>query len=183
MAMAPYVIVLAKNSQEGAVYVRRAKLPRGRWRIAASAGSIRGLRKAQVHVLPSFNDRPDRHSILAELRYAKCDFIDVEMPARPVYPAKDQGDGMGEQLTIDDVLRDRRHLLLDEGPGALAAWEAEGGNGKTRAASSDDDIAEKSPVKDIPEKADVPRAAEKPVSRKRPKAKPAPATTDTAFDI
>ena len=80
MPIAPYVLVLAQTSHEGAKYVRRAELQRGRWRIAARASSIRGIRKAEVHCLPGFHKRPDRHSILGELRYAQCEWFDVEMP-------------------------------------------------------------------------------------------------------
>lgn len=78
--MQPYVLVLAQTSHEAAKYVRRAGLPRGRWRIVARASSIAGIRQAQVHCLPGFHARPDKHSILAQLRYAKCEWIDVEMP-------------------------------------------------------------------------------------------------------
>lgn len=102
--MEPYIIVLAGSSQEASKYVRRAGLPRGRWRIAASAASIRGIRAAHIHALPSFHHRRDGHSILAELRYAKCEWFDVEMPGRVDAPPVDQGDGMGEQLTIEDAL-------------------------------------------------------------------------------
>lgn len=103
MPIQPYVLVLAQTSHEGATYVRRAKLPRGRWRVVARASSIRGIRKAEVHILPGFHRRPDRHSILGELRYAQCEMIDVEMPPRETPAPVDQGDGMGEQLTIDDA--------------------------------------------------------------------------------
>lgn len=102
--MQPYVLVLAQTSHEGAKYVRRAKLPRGRWRVVAKASSIRGIRKADVHCLPGFHKRPDRHAILGELRYAQCQWFDVEMPPPGEAPARDQGDGMGQQLTIEDVI-------------------------------------------------------------------------------
>lgn len=104
MAMAPYVLVLAKNTHQGAVYARRAKLQRGRYRVVASASAITGIKRAEVHILPEFHQRPDRHRILAELRYARCEFFDVEMPARATPPPVDQGDGMGEQLSIEDAL-------------------------------------------------------------------------------
>lgn len=116
MPMAPYVIVLAKNTNEGSAYVRRANLPRGRWRIASSASSIRGLRRAHVHKLPTFDRRPDKHSILAELRHAQCEWFDVEMPPRAQAPVRDQGDGMGQQTEIFDLLGrlDTEDALLDE---------------------------------------------------------------------
>jgi len=80
MSMSPYILVLAQTSHEGAKYVRRANLPRGRWRIVAKASSIHNVRKAEVHCLPGFHRRPDKHSIMAKLRYAKVDWLDVEMP-------------------------------------------------------------------------------------------------------
>lgn len=110
MSMQPYVLVLAQTSHEGSKYVRRAKLPRGRWRIVARASSIQGIRKAEVHCLPGFHKRPDKHSILGVLRYAQCEWKDVEMPPREVPDAVDQGDGMGEQLTIEEA------LVLDDRP-------------------------------------------------------------------
>lgn len=133
MPMAPYVIVLAKNTHEGATYARRAPLTRGRYRIAVSAGSIRGLRRAEVHILPSFDQKPDRHAILAELRWAKCDYFYVEMPERQMGPAIDQGDGMGEQLTIDDALAassngDNPELSSNEDISNGDAMVSEGGN-------------------------------------------------------
>jgi hypothetical protein len=104
MAMAPYVIVLAKNSQEAAKYAKRAGLTRGRYRLVASAGSIHGLRRAVIHRLPSFDQRPDKHRILAELRHGKHEFHNVVMPPRLEAKAVDQGDGMGQQLTIEDAM-------------------------------------------------------------------------------
>jgi hypothetical protein len=86
--MAPYVLVLAKTTHEGATYARRAKLTRGRYRVVSSAASIRNLRRAEVHILPSFDRRPDKHSILAELRYGKCEYFTVEMPPRPERPVE-----------------------------------------------------------------------------------------------
>lgn len=100
-----YVIVLAANPSEGATYARRTGLPARTYRVPAAAKSIKGLQAADVHVLPTFATRPDRHAILAELRHGRdIVMVDVQMPA-PAEPAPvDQGDGMGEQLTIDDFL-------------------------------------------------------------------------------
>lgn len=77
-----YVIVLARTPQEGSTYAKRAKLPRGRYRVATSASTIRGLRVAEVHELPSFAQRPDRHAVEAELRFARGPRKQVEMPER-----------------------------------------------------------------------------------------------------
>lgn len=111
MPIQPYILVLAQTPHEAATYIRRAELPRGRWRIAARASSIRGIRQATVHCLPGFHKRPDRHSILGELRYAKCEWVDVEMPGAADVVV-DQGDGMGQQLTFEDVARDERGPVL-----------------------------------------------------------------------
>jgi hypothetical protein len=122
MAMATYVLVLARNTHQGAKYAQRAKLPRGRYRVVTSAASIRGLRRAECHiVLPGFDSRPDRHSILSELKWARCEFFTVELPDRETAPPVDQGDGMGEQLTIEDAM-DSAHLL-EQHSDALQTFE------------------------------------------------------------
>lgn len=110
MPTQPYVLVLAQTSHEGAKYVRRANLPRGRWRVVAKASSIRGIRRAEVHCLPGFHKRPDKHAILGELRYAQCEWRDVEMPGPGEAAPVDQGDGMGQQLTIEQVIADASSL-------------------------------------------------------------------------
>lgn len=106
MPMAPYVLVLAKNTHEGAKYARRAKLTRGRYRVVSQASSIRGLRRAHVHILPGFHKRIDRHAIMAVLRHAQCEVFDVTMPERV--------DGaVGEQMTIDEALAARRADIVE----------------------------------------------------------------------
>lgn len=68
-----YVVILAGSPREANDYVRVANLPKGRYRYAAQASTIRGLRVAEVHELPGFARRPDRFAIAATLRYAKLD--------------------------------------------------------------------------------------------------------------
>lgn len=121
MAMAPYVLVLARNSHQGATYAKRARLTRGRYRVVASASSIQGLRRAHVHILPDFDKRPDRHAILSVLRHAHCEFFTVDMPARLDSPPTDQGDGMGEQLTIEDAIESAN--LIEQHSDTLQAIE------------------------------------------------------------
>lgn len=105
MSMQPYVVILAGTVQEGRTYARRKGLVLSRCRVVANASSVRGLRSAEIHELPSFSKRLDRHSINAQLRYVKGNGrILVEMPPPIEAPPVDQGDGMGEQLTIDDAL-------------------------------------------------------------------------------
>lgn len=77
----PYVIVLAGSTREGRRYAKLAGLPKGRHRVVFSAKQIRHLRHAEIHELPSFKRRPDRHGINAALRYTKGERKLVEMPA------------------------------------------------------------------------------------------------------
>jgi hypothetical protein len=64
-------LVLAKSIPEANAYARLIDLPRSRYRAVRSAGAIKGIRNAEVHILPSFSTRPDRHSILGALRWAR----------------------------------------------------------------------------------------------------------------
>lgn len=81
MKQQPYIIVLAGNTREGRRYAKLAGLPKGRHRVVYSAKQIRHLRSAEVHELPSFKRRPDRHAINAALRYTRGERRSVEMPA------------------------------------------------------------------------------------------------------
>jgi hypothetical protein len=129
VARSRYILILAKNAKQAVTYAKRAGLPNFSYRCVASAGSVTGITSADVHILPEFHTRPDRHRIFAALRYSRdIDYYDVEMPDLLEAPAVDQGDGMGEQLSIDDVLEEDQHMarlgLLPEvekelGPGAV----------------------------------------------------------------
>jgi hypothetical protein len=99
-----FVLVLAKSAQQAATYARRCGFTAGRYRAVASASSIRGIQVADAHILPEFYDRRDSHAILSEIRWARdVPKMHVAMPPAAEAPAKDQGDGMGEQLSIDDL--------------------------------------------------------------------------------
>lgn len=105
MARQRYVLILAGDIHEGNQYAKRVGLPRFAYRAVSSAGSIKGIRSADVHILPSFHGRRDRFAILSQFRWAPdIRKFDVEMPEAPEEPAIDQGDGMGQQLTIDDAI-------------------------------------------------------------------------------
>lgn len=80
----PYIIVLAGNTREGRRYAKLAGLPRGRHRVVFSAKQIRHLRSAEIHELPSFSRRLDRHGINAALRYTRGERKLVEMPDEDV---------------------------------------------------------------------------------------------------
>lgn len=62
-------IILAASLQEGNAYAREQGFRQGDFRVALRAASIRGVRESEVHELPSFQRRLDRHAIDAELRY------------------------------------------------------------------------------------------------------------------
>jgi len=65
-----YAIILAGSAREANTYAKAVGLPRGRFRYATQASSIRGLRVATVHELPGFTKRPDKFSLESVLRYA-----------------------------------------------------------------------------------------------------------------
>lgn len=62
-------IVLSGSRQETQEFARQRELRRVRY--ITGAQMLRGLRSAEVHVLPGFHFRPDRHAINAELRYRR----------------------------------------------------------------------------------------------------------------
>jgi hypothetical protein len=104
MPRSRYILVFAESIHEANQYAKRAKLPRGSYRAVGHAGSIRGIQSADVHVLPGFEKRRDRHAIRAAVRHGRdIRYLNVEMPDALEVPPVDQGDGMGEQLTIDDA--------------------------------------------------------------------------------
>lgn len=64
-------LILAKSITEANQYAKAAGLERFNYRAVRSAGSIRGVRHAEVHLLSSFIRRLDRHAIMAALRMAR----------------------------------------------------------------------------------------------------------------
>lgn len=79
-----YTIVLADTIHEANSYARRVGLRRGAFRFPVSAAAIRGLRVAEIHELPSFSRRRDRHAINAELRYSRGQRLLVSADGEPV---------------------------------------------------------------------------------------------------
>lgn len=69
--MARITLILAKSITEANDYARLAGLERFSYRAVRSAGAIKGVRNAEVHVLPTFTERLDRHAILAALQWAR----------------------------------------------------------------------------------------------------------------
>lgn len=99
----PTLLILAATTNEAYQYCHRAGIPTRDRRIVMRRGQIVGFRTAVVHALPSFHTAAHRHSILAGLKHLKVEWIDVEMPEKPI---EDQGDGMGPQLTLPEGLKD-----------------------------------------------------------------------------
>lgn len=128
-----HVLVFAETISEANTYAKRAGLPRGAYRAVGHAGSIRGIQVADIHELPGFENRRDKHAIRAAVRHGRdIRHFHVEMPPKPDAPVVDQGDGMGQQLTIGDILADqaahaefvsRRRELLEPVSNALETPE------------------------------------------------------------
>lgn len=126
MARSRFVVILAKSKAEGYRYAKRADIPARYHRIPTRASQVVGVRAADIHILPSFQTAPQRHSILRGLAQARGHgvdlvYMDVEMPPKPEVPVADQGDGMGQQLTIDEML-DAQREMIGTGP-ALPSWD------------------------------------------------------------
>ena len=66
-----YRVILCNDYREGHAYAVSQGFRHGNFRVASRAGTIKGLRVAEIHQLPSFEQRRDKHSILAALRYAR----------------------------------------------------------------------------------------------------------------
>ncbi len=62
-------IVLSGSRQETQEFARQRGLRRVRY--ITGKQMLHGLRSAEVHILPGFRFRPDRHAINAELRYRR----------------------------------------------------------------------------------------------------------------
>jgi hypothetical protein len=72
-----YVVILANTTGEAMTYAQAKKLPRGGFRYAARASTVKGLRVAEIHILPGFARRPDRFAIKAALRYTRAKYVEV----------------------------------------------------------------------------------------------------------
>lgn len=84
--MARATLILAKDIRQANQYAKLAGLERFKYRAVTKAGSIRGVRNAEVHILPGFLARPDRHQILAALKAAKTLDVYYVDPADLVEP-------------------------------------------------------------------------------------------------
>lgn len=81
----PQTLVLARSISEANQYAKAAGLQRFTYRPVRHAGSIRGVRHAEVHLLSSFLRRPDKYAIMGALRWAQTltvfyvDFVDGQI--------------------------------------------------------------------------------------------------------
>lgn len=64
-------IILSKSNRESGNYAKAVGIDRFTYRHGRNAAQIRATRRAEVHILPSFLTRMDRHAILASLAWAK----------------------------------------------------------------------------------------------------------------
>jgi hypothetical protein len=97
------IIILTGTVQEAARYTRETDLPRGRFIAPMSASQIDGVVPSEVHVLPGFLRRRDRHAILAAVkrsskRYQGVKWIEVGVPTvqaepEPVVEPEDTSNG------------------------------------------------------------------------------------------
>lgn len=105
MAKSRYVLVLSGSIGEGNTYAKRVGLERFSYRAIGARKQVQNIQVADVHILPSFHKRPDKHAILGELRWGRdIVYKDVEMPPAP---PREGDDRYGEQLTIDEILSEQ----------------------------------------------------------------------------
>lgn len=69
--MARVTLILSNTMPEGYAYAKVVGFKAGGFRVVRKAGSIRGVRNADVHLLSSFHKRLDRHAIMSALRLAR----------------------------------------------------------------------------------------------------------------
>lgn len=74
------IIVLSGHRRETKAFADQRELRRVRY--ITGAQMLKGIRSTEIHVLPGYAHRPDRHAIDAELRYRRgikrIDYVEVE---------------------------------------------------------------------------------------------------------
>jgi hypothetical protein len=93
------IIILTGTVQEAARYTRETDLPRGRFIAPMSASQIDGVVPSEVHVLPGFRRRRDRHAILAAVkrsskRYQGVKWIEIGLEEPKSEPDTSNGGTM-----------------------------------------------------------------------------------------
>lgn len=117
-------LVLAKNFREGNDFARDMGWSSREYRIVRKAGAIRGIRSAEVFVLPGFLTRLDRHAILHALQWARTLDVFYVDPAdlRDDGPAGAEPDAPADPVTeIADALDDHSAPADFENPEVWAA--------------------------------------------------------------
>lgn len=161
-----YVVILAGSPTEAQRYTRATNLPRGRFRYAAQASTIRGLRVAEIHELPGFAKRPDRHAINAVLRFVKGARVQVS------------DDEFADLLAAAGQRRTALPLekALEVAYRYVAIQEANSGQSTGEAEPSEDVAPAPQPEEPTPAPAPKP-----PRQRTRKAAEPAPAAPQDLF--
>ncbi len=176
--MARATLILAKNISEANAYAKLAGLQRFTYRAVRSAGAIRGVRNAEVHILPSFLRRVDRHAILATLAWAKTLEVYYVDPAD--LEEETRGDLTDRQLEVA-----YRYDALRDAALRAAADDAEHGPASGRPQdfeTPDDQERSESPIGSVEAAENEGLAPEKPAPKPRkPRAKAKAATADDFF--
>lgn len=173
--MAVRTLILAGSPREGGHYAKRAQLPRWTYRVVYSAGQVRGLPYSglDIHVLPSFAEKPNRGTILAALRYkrgAEFYYVDpADMPTLEELESEKQATEIGELTDADLETAYDAHSHFDH-----QQWSADRRRDQI-AGMTDDELAEllRKPEPTDSEKAlqdEVVKEAVKPKPRAKPKA-------------
>jgi hypothetical protein len=116
----PQTLVLAKSITEANQYAKAVGLQRFTYRAVRNAGSIRGVRHAEVHLLSSFLRRLDRHAIMGALRWARTldvyfvDFVDGKIIDGTEDPRGDLTDQDLEVAYRYNAIRDAASEAADD---------------------------------------------------------------------
>lgn len=120
--MARSTLVLARNISEANRYARAIGLERFKYRAVRHAGSIRGVRNAEVHLLSSFLKRPDRHAIMSALRQARTlEVFYVDLDDLPEFAPEVEVDQSPAGPTVAEFVE--AHEL--NGTPILGYWDGE----------------------------------------------------------
>lgn len=88
MAAAPYI--LARNFTDAHVFARDVLgLDRGYYRVVTSPSSISGMRGADLHLVPGYQNRPDRFTLRSVLRWTRMNIVDHTQAKEPVDTSPD----------------------------------------------------------------------------------------------
>lgn len=191
-----YIVILANTPSEAAQYAREKGLRNTEYRFAARAGSIKGLRMAEIHELPSFSRRADKHAINAALRFNKAKRIVVsfeewgheagrtdgwngigEKPKAELPAPEHLTTQVGEQIDVFEALREMAQEIKDAGvshPEVDAILERGADDEITSSEQIEVERAEEAEAAGAPEPSEDPAPAPKKAPKRKPAAKPKP---------